>query len=107
MSSATLADQTAAVLEAIDTARGRPMVVGHSAACSLAWLATDARPDTIEKVVFVGGFPSSDGTPYADVFPVREGLMALPRMGTVCRAGLRRLGRRHEASHRRGGDTGA
>lgn len=78
MSSATLADQTAAVLEAIDTAHGRPMVVGHSAACSLAWLATDARPDTIEKVVFVGGFPSSDGTPYADVFPVREGLMPFP-----------------------------
>lgn len=68
-SSATLADQTAAVLEAIDTAHGRPMVGGHSAACSLAWLAADARPDKIEKVVFVGGFPTPDGTPYADVSP--------------------------------------
>lgn len=28
--------------------------------------------------MFVGGFPSSDGTPYADVFPVREGLMPFP-----------------------------
>ena len=32
--SATLADQVAAVLDAVDSAAGRPMVVGHSAASS-------------------------------------------------------------------------
>jgi pimeloyl-ACP methyl ester carboxylesterase len=32
--SATLADQSAAVIAAVDAAAGRPMVVGHSAACS-------------------------------------------------------------------------
>lgn len=67
--SATLADQVAAVVSAVDAAAGKPMVVGHSAACSLAWLAADARPDKINKVVLIGGFPSSDGEPYADMFP--------------------------------------
>jgi hypothetical protein len=41
--SATPADQLAAVVAAVDAAAGTPMVVGHSAACSLAWLAADAR----------------------------------------------------------------
>jgi pimeloyl-ACP methyl ester carboxylesterase len=64
--SATLADQSAAVIAAVDAAAGRPMVVGHSAACSLAWLAADARPGKISKVVLIGGFPSSDGKAYFD-----------------------------------------
>ena len=48
--SATLADQSAAVVAAVDAAAGRPMVVGHSAACSLAWLAADARPARVRQV---------------------------------------------------------
>ncbi|MET9630648.1 alpha/beta hydrolase [Lentzea sp. NPDC006480] len=76
--SATLDDQVAAVLAAVDAASGKPVVVGHSAACSLAWLAADARPDKISKVVLVGGFPASDGKPYADFFPVRNGVMPFP-----------------------------
>ncbi|WP_410677042.1 alpha/beta fold hydrolase [Amycolatopsis sp. cmx-4-68] len=64
--SATLEDQAAAVLAAVDSVPGKPMVVGHSAAATLAWLAADARPDKVAKVVFVGGFPTPDGKPYAD-----------------------------------------
>lgn len=64
--SATLADQVAAVVAAVDAAAGRPMVVGHSAACSLAWLAADARPGKISKVALIGGFPVSDGKAYFD-----------------------------------------
>jgi len=64
--SATLADQAAAVVAAVDAATGTPMVVGHSAACSLAWLAADARPGKISKVVFIGGFPAPDGRAYFD-----------------------------------------
>jgi pimeloyl-ACP methyl ester carboxylesterase len=45
--SATLDDQVAAVLAAVDSASEKPMVVGHSAACTLAWLAADARPDKV------------------------------------------------------------
>ena len=54
------------------------MVVGHSAACSLAWLAADARPDKISGVVLIGGFPASDGKPYADFFELRDGVMPFP-----------------------------
>ena len=68
---ATLADQVAAVVSAVDAAAGRPMVVGHSAACSLAWLATDARPAKISKVVLIGGFPSGDARPTSTPSPSR------------------------------------
>jgi pimeloyl-ACP methyl ester carboxylesterase len=74
--SATLADQSAAVIAAVDAAAGRPMVVGHSAACSLAWLAADARPGTISKVVMIGGFPAGDGAPYFDA--TQDGPLAFP-----------------------------
>ena len=74
---ATLADQLEAALAAVDAAN-RPMVVGHSAACTLAWMIADQRPDAIDQVVLVGGFPSSDGAAYADFFPVVDGVMAFP-----------------------------
>ncbi|MEO3886313.1 alpha/beta hydrolase [Nonomuraea sp. B5E05] len=79
--SATLDDQVAAVLAAVDAARGRPMVVGHSAACTLAWLAADARPEQVAKVVLVGGFPAAGGDRYADFFEVEDGVMPFPGWG--------------------------
>ncbi len=76
--SATLEDQVAAVLDAVDSAQGEPMVVGHSAACTLAWLAADDRPERVAKVALVGGFPSADGQPYADFFEPTDGFMPFP-----------------------------
>lgn len=76
--SATLDDQVAAVLAAVDSASGEPMVVGHSAACTLAWLAADARPERVAKVALIGGFPSADGQPYADFFEMKDGAMPFP-----------------------------
>ncbi|HEX6345821.1 alpha/beta hydrolase [Umezawaea sp.] len=76
--SATLDDQVAAVLAAVDAAEGKPVVVGHSAASTLAWLAADARPDGVAKVVMIGGFPTSDGKPYADFFDLVDGAMPFP-----------------------------
>lgn len=76
--SATLDDQVSAVLAAVDASPGKPMVVGHSAACTLAWLAADARPDKVTKVVMIGGFPAADGTPYADFFEPADGVMPFP-----------------------------
>lgn len=76
--SATLADQVAAVVAAVDAADGRPWVVGHSAAATLAWLAADARPERVAGVALVGGFPSADGEAYADFFPAEDGVMAFP-----------------------------
>jgi pimeloyl-ACP methyl ester carboxylesterase len=76
--SATLDDQVAAVLGAVDSAAQKPMVVGHSAASTLAWLAADARPEQVATVVLIGGFPSADGEPYADLFEITDGVMPFP-----------------------------
>jgi pimeloyl-ACP methyl ester carboxylesterase len=75
---ATLEDQTAAVIAAVDASSAPPMVVGHSAACTLAWMAADARPDGVAIVALIGGFPSADGERYADFFPVVDGAMPFP-----------------------------
>jgi len=79
--SATLDDQVAALVAAVDSASGRPVVVGHSAACSLAWLAVDARPEQIAAVALIGGFPSADGEAYADFFETHDGVMPFPGWG--------------------------
>ena len=79
--SATLGDQVGAVLAAVDSASGKPMVVGHSAACTLAWLAADARPDKVAKVALIGGFPSADGEPYADFLEPVDGIVPFPGWG--------------------------
>ena len=79
--SATLDDQVAAVLAAVDSASEKPMVVGHSAACTLAWLAADTRPEQVAKIALIGGFPSADGEPYAAFFELKEGVMPFPGWG--------------------------
>jgi pimeloyl-ACP methyl ester carboxylesterase len=76
--SATLADQVATVVAAVDAAAGKPMVAGHSAACSLAWLAADARPAKISEVALIGGFPSGDGEAYFDFLPVQDHAIPFP-----------------------------
>lgn len=76
--SATLEDQVTAVTGAIDGCAGPVLVVGHSAACTLAWIAADARPDKTAAVVMIGGFPSPDGESYADLFECRDGAMPFP-----------------------------
>jgi pimeloyl-ACP methyl ester carboxylesterase len=76
--SATLADQVATVVAAVDAAAGRPMVVGHSAACGLAWIAADARAGKIGKVALIGGFPSPDGAPYFSGLPIKDGALPFP-----------------------------
>jgi pimeloyl-ACP methyl ester carboxylesterase len=78
---ATLEDQVAAVVAAVDAASGKPLVVGHSAASSLAWLAADARPDKVAAVALIGGFPTADGEAYADFFAVEDGVMPFPGWG--------------------------
>ncbi|MET8147909.1 alpha/beta fold hydrolase [Actinoplanes sp. NPDC049668] len=75
---ATLADQMNAVLAAVDAGAGESVVVGHSAACTLAWMAADARPERVAKVVLIGGFPSAGGQPYADFFEIAGGVMPFP-----------------------------
>ncbi len=75
---ATLDDQLAAVVAAVDDAASPVMVVGHSAASTLAWMAADARPDKVARIVMIGGFSSSDGDAYADFFPGVDGVVPFP-----------------------------
>jgi pimeloyl-ACP methyl ester carboxylesterase len=75
---ATLDDQVAAVLAAVDSAAGKPLVVGHSAACTLAWLAADARPEKVARVALIGGFPCADGERYADFLEPKDGAVSFP-----------------------------
>lgn len=74
---AGLDDQVAALVAAVDAAV-EPTVVGHSAACTLAWMAADARPDDVARVVLIGGFPCADGEKYADFLEPVEGLVPFP-----------------------------
>ena len=76
--SATYDDQAAAVVAAVDAAEGQPFVVGHSAACTLAWAAADRRPDGVTGVALIGGFPSTEGERYADFFEPVDGAMPFP-----------------------------
>ena len=73
---ATLDDQVAAVLVAIDACAAPPLVVGHSAAASLAWIAADRRP--VAGVALIGGFPVADGEAYADFLPIVDEAMPFP-----------------------------
>ena len=75
---ATYEDQAGAVLAAVDAADGAPLVVGHSAACTLAWVAADRRPDAVTGVALIGGFPSTGETTYADYFEPVDGAVAFP-----------------------------
>jgi pimeloyl-ACP methyl ester carboxylesterase len=75
--SATLDDQLAAALAAVDSA-DRPIVVGHSAASTLAWLVSDRRPADVAAIVLIGGFPGASGSPYAALFDPVDGVMPFP-----------------------------
>jgi len=40
-----------------------------------------ARPEKVAKVALIGGFPSADGEPYADLFEPKDGVMPFPGWG--------------------------
>lgn len=75
--STDLEDQLAAVLTAVDAAKN-PVVVGHSAASTLAWMVADRRPTQVARIVMIGGFPTENGGLYADFFPMADAVMPFP-----------------------------
>ena len=77
-STATYDDQVATVLADIDAAADPVLVVGHSAACALAWVAADARPDRVARVALIGGVPSPDGENYFGFFQPVDGVVPFP-----------------------------
>ncbi|WP_182376905.1 alpha/beta hydrolase [Nocardioides sp. WS12] len=75
---ATYDDQVAAVVAAVDAADGPALVVGHSAACALAWAAVDTRPEQVAHVALIGGMPRQDGEKYFGFFEPVDGVVPFP-----------------------------
>lgn len=77
-SGVTLADHVGAVVAAIDEADGPVLLVGHSAGSGIAHAAVDARPDRVARAVYVGGFPTPDGSPMLPGLSASNGEVAMP-----------------------------
>jgi pimeloyl-ACP methyl ester carboxylesterase len=66
------------VIDSVDPAEGKVVLVGHSAGGAIAYAAVDARPDRVARVVYVGGFPTGDGDALASGYPAQNGEVPLP-----------------------------
>lgn len=71
-------DHVATIVGALDDVESPALLVGHSAGSGLAWAAVDARPHRVDRVVYVGGFPGSDGDPLLNGLPAENGEVAMP-----------------------------
>ncbi len=74
----TLRHHVDAVVAAIDEADGPVLLVGHSAGSGIGHAAVDARPERVARAVYVGGFPTPDGSPLLDGLPAMNGEVPMP-----------------------------
>lgn len=74
----TLRDHVEAVVAAIDRADGDVLLVGHSAGSGIAHAAVDARPERVARAVYVGGFPTPDGSALLAGLPATDGEVPMP-----------------------------
>jgi pimeloyl-ACP methyl ester carboxylesterase len=77
----TLRDHIDAVVEVIDSldpADGKVVLVGHSGGGAVAHAAVDARPDRVARVVYVDSGPLGDGGVINDELPSEDGEIPLP-----------------------------
>ena len=77
----TLRDHVAAVVEVIDSldpADGKVVLVGHSGGGAIAHAAVDARPDRVARVVYVDSGPLGEGGVINDDLPAENGEIPLP-----------------------------
>lgn len=96
----TREDYVAAIVAAIDAADGPVVLVGHSIGASWAHAAVDARPESVARAIYVGGFPSGDAS--EEEFPAVDGEIPLfdwsdfddADLGGLDEAGLERFRRR-------------
>jgi len=80
-SAITLRDHIDAVVEVIDSldpADGKVVLVGHSGGGAVAHGAVDARPDRVARVVYVDSGPLGDGGVINDELPSEDGEIPLP-----------------------------
>jgi len=71
-------DAVVTVIDSLDPADGKVVLVGHSAGCGIAHAAIDARPDRVARAVYVGGFPAGDGQANPGGYPAVNGEVPLP-----------------------------
>jgi pimeloyl-ACP methyl ester carboxylesterase len=77
----TLRDQVDAVVAVIDSlnpADGKVVLVGHSGGGSIAHAAVDARPERVAGVVYVDSVPLGEGGVINDALPAENGDVPLP-----------------------------
>jgi pimeloyl-ACP methyl ester carboxylesterase len=80
-SEVTLRDHVDAVVEVIDSldpADGKVVLVGHSGGGAIAHAAVDARPDRVARVVYVDAGPVGEGGVINDELPAENGEVPLP-----------------------------
>lgn len=73
-----LRDHIDAVVAVLDSLDGPAVLVGHSGGGAIAHGAVDARPDKLERVVYVDSGPLADGGCVNDELPVVNGEVPLP-----------------------------
>jgi pimeloyl-ACP methyl ester carboxylesterase len=77
----TLRDHINAVVEVIDSidpANGKVVLVGHSGGGAIAHAAADARPGRVARVVYVDSGPLGEGGVINDEMPAENGEVPLP-----------------------------
>jgi pimeloyl-ACP methyl ester carboxylesterase len=77
----TLRDHINAVVEVIDSvdpANGKVVLVGHSGGGAIAHAAADARPDRVARVIYVDSGPLGEGGVINDEMPAENGEVPLP-----------------------------
>jgi pimeloyl-ACP methyl ester carboxylesterase len=71
-------DAVVAVIDSLDPAAGKVVLVGHSGGGAIAHAAVDARPDRVARVVYVDAVPAGEGGVINDELPVSNGEVPLP-----------------------------
>lgn len=71
-------DAVVRVIDAIDPAQGKLVLVGHSGGGAVAHAAVDARPGRVDRVVYVDSGPLGEGGVINDELPSVNGEVPLP-----------------------------
>jgi len=71
-------DAVVGVIDSLDPADGKVVLVGHSGGGAIAHAAVDARPGRVARVVYVDSWPLGEGGLINDELPAEHGEVPLP-----------------------------